>query len=355
MLEILKRVFFISLCIFLVISGIRLYNGHKTEKLEVLLPESLEATAYLNGINKEDYAESDIDGIHIEPIFAEGLVGYRFKPDTLTRSGKVIALGGSEGDIDYLHSVYLAQHGFDVYSFYYFGKEGLPPELIEVDIAMVKKMIAYAKDKDLVATSAVPITLLGGSKGAELALLSAAIYPEEIDHVVLYSPSAYIWQGLGKDYRTAQSSWRIDGEPVPFLTTNDLSMGIMANFFMSGLFNRPMVLKPLYAQQLERADAQDYLIPLQKVRADLLVFAGEDDDIWPSTIMAQTIKEDLGDRCELVLYKNTGHVFLGPTVLNNLAMGGSYENNVRALLDSNQKLLAKMNKWHTEEVDAGSE
>ncbi len=346
MRRILMRILIISFCIFLVISGIRWYNGHKTEKLAEIRPESREAIAYLKGFDYDDYAKSNIEGVTVEAIRTEGLVGYRFRPDTVTRPGKVITLGGSEGNIDYVHSVYLAQHGFDVYTFYYFGQKGLPKELVEVDLGIVKKMIAYAKNSDTAETTDTPITVLGGSKGAEMALLAAATYPDDIDHLVLYAPSAYVWQGLSKDYRTAKSSWTVDGKPVPYLTNSDLSPSIFASFFVNGLFNRPMALTPLHAHQLERDDAPDYLIPMQHVHADVLAFAGEDDDLWPSATMARTIKEALGDRCELVLYEKTGHVFLGPTVLENLVMGGRYENNVQALKESNKMLLSAMEKWH---------
>lgn len=346
MRRILLRILIISLGIFLMISGIRSFNGNKNEKLSEIRPESFKATAYLKGFDFDDYAKSKLNGVDVEAIRAEGLIGYRFKPDSITRPGKVITLGGSEGNIDYVHSAYLAQHGFDVYTFYYFGKKGLPKELVEVDLGILKKMIAYAKNSDTAETTDTPITVLGGSKGAEMALLAAATYPDDIDHLVLYAPSAYVWQGLSKDYRTAKSSWTIDGKPVPYLTNSDLSPGIFASFFFNGLFNRPMALTPLHAHQLERDDASDYLIPMQDVRADVLAFAGEDDQLWPSATMAQTIKKALGDRCELVLYPNTGHVFFGPTVMENMVMGGNYENNVEALKDSNKILLDRMEKWH---------
>lgn len=55
--------------------------------------------------------------------------------------------------------------------------------------------------------------IVGASRGGELALLAASLFPE-VKAVVGYTPSGIIWEGIGDDGAPA---WTYRGEAFPYL------------------------------------------------------------------------------------------------------------------------------------------
>ena len=62
---------------------------------------------------------------------------------------------------------------------------------------------------------------MGGSKGAELALLAATASPHLFGPVAAIAPSCVAWFGVdltgGVADASARSSWTLGGRPVPFV------------------------------------------------------------------------------------------------------------------------------------------
>ena len=84
----------------------------------------------------------------------------------------IVWLGGSEGGLREGTAALLASHGYATLALAYFGVDPLPPELIEIPLEYCKEGIDWLKAQPSV--DAQHIAVLGGSKGAELALLLAA-------------------------------------------------------------------------------------------------------------------------------------------------------------------------------------
>src|SRR5699024_12520571 len=70
-----------------------------------------------------------------------------------------------------------------------------------------------------------------------------------------------------------------------------------------------------------------------------LLFAGGDDAMWQGDIRAEQMGEDLGDTAQVEIYEDAGHLFIGPTALAGIMMGGTEEANVQAGADSDQAVL----------------
>ncbi|MBV9195037.1 MAG: hypothetical protein JO168_12900 [Solirubrobacterales bacterium] len=113
-------------------------------------------------------------------------------------------------------------HGLAALALAYFGARTLPRTLVEVPLEYVERAACWLRDREHVSGDL--IGLLGGSKGAELALLSAATFPSLIGPVVAAAPSSVVWYGLeltpghlAAAIPSTRSSWSLHGAPVPFV------------------------------------------------------------------------------------------------------------------------------------------
>ena len=146
---------------------------------------------------------------------------------------------------------------------YFFGRENQRPELLNVPIDFFEELYVYIDGN---AVNPEPLTLLGGSKGAELALLLAAKYPALIDNAVLYAPASYVFQGLSYTDRTPHSSWTFKGEELPYIATMPES-SVFGKFMLDLLLNKPMKLIDTYVSAVAIAEnKEEAAIPLEEIR-----------------------------------------------------------------------------------------
>jgi dienelactone hydrolase len=116
------------------------------------------------------------------------------------------------------------------------------------------------------------VVLIGGSRGAEAALLIASYEPRLFDAIVADSPSAYINGAFGG----TGAAWTFHGKP---LTTGTL-------------------------------------IPVANIRVPVLLSDGGHDNVWFSAASATTIVQELrgsGDRAPYtnLYYPDAGHGYAG--------------------------------------------
>ena len=135
-----------------------------------------------------------------QPIEREDLVGTLFYPETPGPHPTVVALGGWGGGLREGGAEALASEGFAALALAYFGVEPLPHKLTEIPLEYFAEAIAWLKSQP--AVDADRIAVVGNSKGGELALLLGATYPEDVEAVVGYAPSAVVWQGQPPDQRS---------------------------------------------------------------------------------------------------------------------------------------------------------
>jgi pimeloyl-ACP methyl ester carboxylesterase len=101
----------------------------------------------------------------------------------------------------------------------YFGVEPLPSVLCEIPVETVAAAGEWLRRRPEVRCGRVG--LVGGSKGAELALLAATAYPDLFGPVVAIAPSCVTWFGVdltrGVADASARSSWTLGDQPVSFV------------------------------------------------------------------------------------------------------------------------------------------
>ncbi|HTQ18403.1 acyl-CoA thioester hydrolase/BAAT C-terminal domain-containing protein [Mycobacterium sp.] len=245
-------------------------------------------------------------------VAENGVVGTYSVPAGPGPHPGVVALSGSGGGIPSWWGELLAPHGIAVLAAAYFGVEPLSSALCEIPIETVAAAGEWMRRRPEV--HGVDIGLVGGSKGAELALLAATAYPDLFGPVAAIAPSCVAWFGVdftgGVPDASARSSWTLHDRPVPFVPPVP---GIGYERTERGLRS-----VGIYAAALEQADtAAAAAIPVERATGPILLLSGGKDGACPSTAMAQTIVDRMNKhgRTADVRHLNfpeCGHVVVRP-------------------------------------------
>jgi dienelactone hydrolase len=227
-------------------------------------------------------------GTMVEVREAE-VVGTFSVPDGPGPHPGVVALSGSGGGVPSWRGALLAPHGIAVLAAAYFGVEPLPSALCEIPVETVAAAGEWLRRRPEVRSDRVG--LVGGSKGAELALLAGSEYPGLFGPVAAIAPSCVTWFGVdltgGVADASARSSWTLGGVPVPFVPP---VRGVGFERTSRGLSS-----VGIYAAALTQADAvAAAAIPVERLVGPLLLLSGGEDAMLPSTSMARMIVDRMG-------------------------------------------------------------
>lgn len=214
----------------------------------------------------------------------------------------VLLLAGSEAGLGF-GTVRIAQalaaEGFSILQLCYFGCPDLPPKLVNVPLETFSAGLDWLKRQpDIDGTR---IAILGGSKGAEAALLTAS-RASGIKAVIATQPSSVVWPGIAYS-DTIQPGWTEKGNTLPYLPYANVPIA-QGNLFAR--YDGAMPSLP------EHADA---VIRVERIDAPILLVCGEADTLWPSCKMADQIalrRKQAGKSApEILRYPDAGHEVFG--------------------------------------------
>jgi dienelactone hydrolase len=242
----------------------------------------------------------------------DGLVADLFYGESEMPRPAIIMIGGSEGGRMWSRPKKLLSalvgHGYNVLSLAYFKEPGLPDSLEEIPLEYFEKAFAWlGRQPDTIAEF---YGLIGGSKGAEIALLLATRYPQ-VKLVVALSPSSVVWSGIPKNRfnlsSAPKSSWSFGGEGLPFLP-----VAFSRSDWWSLLTLR---LKDKSVEALRNTELVNAArIPVENGQCPILLLSGRRDQVWPSTMMSEQIVNQLDKAAYGYSYEHlaldTGHVWL---------------------------------------------
>lgn len=259
-------------------------------------------------------------GVHCADADAKNVVAYVCHPNDGKAHPGIIVLGGSEGGELRGVAALLAGHGYSTMALAYFGTGSLPKLLREIPVETVGRGLAWFRHQRFVKPDRIGIW--GGSKGGELALLSATIYPQ-LRAVVSQYGSPMVWYGWrGYPPKPPTSSWSIDGHSLPFVPYDKNGAHLAA----------------IDAPQFMRIEA---------IHGPILFIAGDDDKEWPSLKMARLALQRLREKHhpypdKLLVYRNAGHGFSAPyyPAELNLDLGGTLGGDAAASEESWRSELA---------------
>lgn len=260
------------------------------------------------------------------PLEKDGLRGCLYYPEQGGPFPGVLILAGSGGGMDEWLAQAMASNGFAALNLAYFKYKDLPPELVEIPVEYFQHAVEWMKAQPSVKRNRIAIA--GGSKGGELALLLASRFID-FNAVVAWTPGEHVWEGLSmkffdKDY-VPISSWSFKAKPLPFIrfiyTPEELEkekIGELRSFV------------PAHDRSLAQDDPaliDKAVIPVEKIKAPLLLISGTDDQTWPADRFCRNITAKLKKskfRFELkhISHPGGGHMSFLPYLITANRGGG---------------------------------
>lgn len=287
------------------------------------------------------------------PVHDQGLVGVLFHPQGQGPYPGVLVVGGSGGGLAWSEEMaaLLASHGFAALALAYFALADLPDDLVQIPLEYFETAFAWMQAHPVVRGDRV--TVMGRSYGSQLGFLLGATF-SQVGAVVAYSPGAVVERGLrrGGPGPVDESAWSYRGRPLPYLRNRATPVQ------MADIFSRtPVAVTPLFLINLaDPVAVAAAVIPVENIAGPVLLISGQEDPMWPSTLMADMVMERLRAHAHPyhdrhLSYAGAGHPLQAPylpttvtavrhRVGNVMALGGSPREQAFANHDSWPQVLA---------------
>jgi dienelactone hydrolase len=301
-------------------------------------------------------------GVRRTAVRDDGLVATLFTPDDGAPRPGVILVGGSDGGLSEAPAALLAAHSYTVLAVAYFGVEHLPGELCDIPLEYFARAIAWLQADPAVRDGGLAV--VGRSRGGELALLLGATFPS-LRAVVAYVPSGIVFPGLPRTpSRQPRAAWTQDGQPVPYFSPRHVAPPAVP----PSKQGKPLAGTPLMEPLLDDVAALGAAaIPVERIGGPVLLFSGTDDQLWPSSRLAETVMQRLARhgvarQRRHIAYPGAGHAFWLPNVPATVhtvvhpvagvavALGGSAPADAAAAADAWTAMLAFL---HDQTAEAG--
>ena len=250
-------------------------------------------------------------------INEEGIRGVLLYPEDKEIKGSVLLVPGSDGGIPDGYARKIAQEGFLVLALGYFAIDNRPERLECIALEYFEKALKWFKGEK--------VHVVGYSRGGELALLLGCYFTDLVASIVAFVPNAYITGGFPHPNLAA---WEYQGRLLePFLgglvnadptlkEAEDLELATRKGLipFHAGTKEDPFEVTDLFMARDAKfqKDLEKMAIPVEKIKAPILILSGEKDAIWPSTMYAERIMQRLdkaGSHIHRahIAYQDAGH------------------------------------------------
>ncbi|MGH7838798.1 MAG: acyl-CoA thioester hydrolase/BAAT C-terminal domain-containing protein, partial [Candidatus Binataceae bacterium] len=233
-----------------------------------------------------------------------------------SRPPVVIVLSGSGGGFDLDKAAVLSRHGFATLALAYFGIPPLPAWLHRIPFEYFEAAFAWLAAQPEIDCRRMGV--LGVSRGAELALLLGATFPQ-IRSVAAFAPSHVAWAAGGREKESGEiiPVWTYRGKPVPFAPL-PLRGFMLRSAFPVVALRRPVIFRNLFrAGMCNRKALERAAIPVERIRGPVLLVSGGDDRVWPAQQMSEAVVARLREkqfpcRVEHLHYPQAGHMLRYP-------------------------------------------
>lgn len=211
-----------------------------------------------------------------------GQVDVQAYPNTGPARPLIVGFGGAEGGNGWASERWKARRehfnalGYNMLALGYFGTNSTPQHLDRISLNAVHAAINQGRSQQSSEQTANScVILIGGSKGAELALTLAANF-EDIDAVIGIVPGSAVFAAHTPAMNT--SSWALDDKPLPFVPVPWSATWDLINHRILAVMERAMA---------DQAAFDAASIPVEKIRGPIYLLSATRDELWPSTRMSE--------------------------------------------------------------------
>lgn len=210
-----------------------------------------------------------------------GQVDVQAYPSTAPARPMIVGFGGAEGGNSWTSARWKAQRdhfntlGYNMLAVGYFGMENTPKDLDRISLDAIHAAIDRGRQQQSGAAANSCVILVGGSKGAELALALAANF-DDVDAVIGIVPGSAVFAAHTQAMNT--SSWMLADKPLPFVPVPWSATWDLINHRILAVMERSMADKAAF-------DAAS--IPVERIRGPIYFLSATRDELWPSTRMSE--------------------------------------------------------------------
>lgn len=204
---------------------------------------------------------------------------------------------------------FLINEGYNVLVLGFYKWKGLPKEMHSIPVEYVENAIRWLKSE----ASIEKVGLMGTSTDAGYTLLCASLLTE-LDLIIASSPFDYVMEGPTSTFKRAHKSFYTwQGKDYPYTETTVLDAGVFSVLKKARkdpAYGLSRGMRYLYDQvEYKNPDAR---IKVENSRADILLLASENDDMWPADVAIRRIecilKENIySHRFEAIIYEKGSH------------------------------------------------
>jgi pimeloyl-ACP methyl ester carboxylesterase len=197
----------------------------------------------------------------------------------------IVGLAGSEGGNAWASDYWkktrdqFIERGYAFLSLGYFGAKGTPDTLNKIEITDVYNAIKVASKNKLINRK--KIAIVGGSRGADLALLIASYY-KDIDCVVSIVGSNAVFPGHTSHFTT--SGFTYQNKQLPFVPVNEESIPFLMKNDLRGTF---------VAMLKDTLSMEKAAIKVERINGPVLFLSASKDETCPSPYMADRMMDRL--------------------------------------------------------------
>lgn len=235
------------------------------------------------------------DGATYRDVDEDGVVGRLFLPPAPEQAPGLVILSGSQGGIGGpAAAALLTGHGIATLALAHWRYPGTPDRLRDIPVEVVGLGCDWLRS--LPETVDRRPTVLGISRGGELALLAGAHLPEQVGHVISDVGSGVPWGALGPGTDVNETAWTFRGQAVPQMYEDEDDPDRCLDD----------------AALVARTE-----IPVERCSGQVLLLSGDDDQVWSSTRLSEIARQravrlGAGDRVEHVVQRHAGHASGAP-------------------------------------------
>jgi dienelactone hydrolase len=220
----------------------------------------------------------------------------------------VLVLAGSGGGLPRAQAALLAAHGHPALAQGLFAYKDLPPSLLGIALESIQAGAKWLEQH----TGAKRVAVMGTSRGSEGAGLAASYFPQDFAAAVVYVPSHLSNGAFAPGVTQLTAAWTLGGKPLPAdqgETDSNNAADAMHALKPPGFIGTPYYLKTWSDPKVAAAVG----IPFEKMSGPVLAIGAGADEMWPSFIGAERIRERLrahgkADAAEVHVYPGAGHM-----------------------------------------------